>query len=220
MEEICAKHENIVTEGHGGSHGSSAGANGTSSANATDSSGGGHKRRKRASHGSSSSASSSSSSSGASSSSLDGDLELTGELLHHYLADLGTPCEDMMLRCHFEGRSDVMQKKSIIFCVVSIFFSISRFFNCSEIFIPTITDEGQCCSFNIMPESVMFQNAVVMVGRLPNYFFSIGPLFSLECIFRFKPTRRRRLAGPTGICRMVMTSCPTLRSSTTLRTCR
>ena len=110
VEEICAKHENIVTEGHGDSHGSSAGANGTSSANATDSSGGGHKRRKRASHGSSSSASSSSSSSGASSSSLDGDLELTGELLHHYLADLGTPCEDMMLRCHFEGRSDVMQK--------------------------------------------------------------------------------------------------------------
>ncbi len=109
VEEICAKHENIVTEGHGDSHGSSAGANGTSSANATDSSGGGHKRRKRASHGSSSSASSSSSS-GASSSSLDGDLELTGELLHHYLADLGTPCEDMMLRCHFEGRSDVMQK--------------------------------------------------------------------------------------------------------------
>ncbi len=114
MEEICAKHENIVTEGHGDFHGSSAGANGTSSANATDSSGEGHKRRKRASRGSSSSASSSSSS-GASSSSLDGDLELTGELLHHYLADLGTPCEDMMLRCHFEGRSDVMQKNQSFF---------------------------------------------------------------------------------------------------------
>ena len=31
-------------------------------------------------------------------------LNLTGELLHKYLADLAEPCEDMLLRCHFEGR--------------------------------------------------------------------------------------------------------------------
>ena len=38
-----------------------------------------------------------------------------------------------------------------------------RTFNCSELFIATITDEGQCCSFNIMPEAVMFKNAAVHV---------------------------------------------------------
>ncbi len=32
------------------------------------------------------------------------DLNLTGELLHTYLADLAEPCEEMLLRCHFEGR--------------------------------------------------------------------------------------------------------------------
>lgn len=31
-------------------------------------------------------------------------LNLSGELLYHYLADLGNSCEDMLLRCHFEGR--------------------------------------------------------------------------------------------------------------------
>ena len=44
-------------------------------------------------------------------------------------------------RCHFEGHDR----------------------NCSDMFIPVITDEGQCCAFNIMPEAVMFNNAVVMV---------------------------------------------------------
>ena len=44
-------------------------------------------------------------------------------------------------RCHFEGHER----------------------NCSDMFIPTITDEGECCSFNIMPEAVMFKNDVVMV---------------------------------------------------------
>ncbi len=35
----------------------------------------------------------------------DGDnLNLTGKMLHYYLADLGNSCEDMLLRCHFEGR--------------------------------------------------------------------------------------------------------------------
>ena len=33
-----------------------------------------------------------------------GDLELTGEELHFYLEDLGSSCDDTLLRCHFEGR--------------------------------------------------------------------------------------------------------------------
>ena len=33
--------------------------------------------------------------------------------------------------------------------------------DCSKIFSPTITDEGQCCSFNAMPESLIFKKAVV-----------------------------------------------------------
>ena len=34
----------------------------------------------------------------------DGDLKLSGDDLHYYLADLGYSCDEMMLRCHFEGR--------------------------------------------------------------------------------------------------------------------
>ncbi len=41
---------------------------------------------------------------------------------------------------------------------------IHRTFNCSEIFAPVITDEGQCCTFNTMPEAVMFKNAAVHVN--------------------------------------------------------
>ena len=31
-----------------------------------------------------------------------------------------------------------------------------------------ITDEGLCCSFNTMPEAVMFKNEAVKVGALCN----------------------------------------------------
>ena len=41
-----------------------------------------------------------------------------------------------MVQCHFEG--------------------VER--DCQEIFIPVITDDGQCCGFNVMPEHVMFRN--------------------------------------------------------------
>eukprot|EP00095_Tigriopus_kingsejongensis_P004645 snap_masked-scaffold29_size597861-processed-gene-1.10 protein:Tk04645 transcript:snap_masked-scaffold29_size597861-processed-gene-1.10-mRNA-1 annotation:"pickpocket protein 28 isoform x1" len=65
-------------------------------------------------------------------------LNLTGQALHHFLNELGQPCSDMLIRCRFEG--------------------LER--NCTDIFVPVITDEGQCCSFNVMPESVMFRNEV------------------------------------------------------------
>ena len=45
-------------------------------------------------------------------------------------------CEEMIVQCHFEG--------------------VER--DCKEIFIPVITDDGQCCGFNVMPEHVMFRN--------------------------------------------------------------
>ncbi len=41
-----------------------------------------------------------------------------------------------------------------------------RFFNCSDLFTPTITDEGMCCSFNIMPEGVMFRTNVVSCNSI------------------------------------------------------
>ncbi len=31
-------------------------------------------------------------------------MELTGEALHEYLFDVGNPCFEMIVRCHFEGR--------------------------------------------------------------------------------------------------------------------
>ncbi len=62
-------------------------------------------------------------------------------MLHAFLNDVGQSCEDMFVRCHFEGRDR----------------------DCSSLFEPIITDEGQCCAFNVMPEAVMFRNNVVMV---------------------------------------------------------
>ena len=41
-----------------------------------------------------------------------------------------------MVQCHFEGSER----------------------DCKEIFIPVITDDGQCCGFNVMPEHVMFRD--------------------------------------------------------------
>ncbi len=100
VQEICAKHESIAS-GH-----DSHSTNGTSDGDDNDdnSQNSGHRRRKR---GSSSSSGHDSSGSGDDFSGhigANGDLEMTGKMLHHYLADLGIPCEQMLLRCHFEGR--------------------------------------------------------------------------------------------------------------------
>lgn len=67
------------------------------------------------------------------------DLDLTADDLHRYLKELGQSCDDLLLRCHFEGHD----------------------YNCSTIFTATITDEGQCCSFNIMPEYIMLRDPYV-----------------------------------------------------------
>ena len=68
-------------------------------------------------------------------------MKITGDQLHHYLNHFSHACSSLLKRCRFHD--------------------VER--NCSEIFIPTITDEGQCCSFNIMPERVMFRNEVTQV---------------------------------------------------------
>jgi hypothetical protein len=36
--------------------------------------------------------------------------------------------------------------------------------NCSEIFSHVITDKGQCCSFNIMPDYLMYRSDVIEVS--------------------------------------------------------
>ena len=68
-------------------------------------------------------------------------IALSGDDLHYYLHDLSHHCDEMFLRCFFEGHER----------------------NCSEIFISTVTDEGECCAFNLMPEAVMFKNDEVGV---------------------------------------------------------
>ena len=69
----------------------------------------------------------------------DDDLELTGDQLTHYLEDLAQPCDEMLINCRFRG--------------------VDR--KCSDIFRPIVTDEGMCCTFNTLPESVMYNNDVV-----------------------------------------------------------
>ena len=49
----------------------------------------------------------------------------------------------MFLRCSFEGTA----------------------FNCSELFMPIVTDEGQCCTFNTQPPPVMYKNVEPEVMR-------------------------------------------------------
>ncbi len=69
------------------------------------------------------------------------DLNISGTLLHTYLSDVGQQCSEMLVRCHFEGHDRA----------------------CADLFEETVTDEGQCCAFNLMPEAVMFRNKVTMV---------------------------------------------------------
>jgi len=65
-------------------------------------------------------------------------LNLSDEDVHHMLNEVAHPCDDMLVQCHFEGEER----------------------DCTEIFIPVITDDGQCCSFNVMPENVMLREKV------------------------------------------------------------
>ena len=55
----------------------------------------------------------------------------------------------MFLRCSFEGKA----------------------FNCSELFKPIVTDEGQCCTFNTQPPTVMFKNVDPEVGSMDEIWF-------------------------------------------------
>ena len=64
-------------------------------------------------------------------------LDLSNERVHDFLDSIAHSCKEMLIQCHFEGSEG----------------------DCSEIFIPVITDDGQCCGFNVMPEHVMFRNS-------------------------------------------------------------
>ena len=63
-------------------------------------------------------------------------LDLSNDQVHHFLDSVSHSCEEMLVQCHFEGSER----------------------DCKEIFIPVITDDGQCCGFNVMPEHVMFRD--------------------------------------------------------------
>ena len=64
------------------------------------------------------------------------DLSLSDSEVHGLLESVSHSCDEMLVRCKFEGYER----------------------DCMEIFSPTITDDGQCCGFNIMPEHIMFRN--------------------------------------------------------------
>ena len=57
----------------------------------------------------------------------------------------------MFLRCSFEGNA----------------------FNCSELFKSIVTDEGQCCTFNTQPPTVMFKNVEPEVSWVISSFRTI-----------------------------------------------
>jgi hypothetical protein len=38
--------------------------------------------------------------------------------------------------------------------------------NCSKIFAAVMTDEGECCAFNVMPEFLMYKPETIEVGDL------------------------------------------------------
>ena len=63
-------------------------------------------------------------------------LDLSEEEVHFMLDSVSHSCTEMIVQCKFGG--------------------FER--DCMEIFSPIITDDGQCCSFNVMPEHVMFRN--------------------------------------------------------------
>ena len=65
-------------------------------------------------------------------------LDLSDDQVHDFLDSVSHSCEEMIVQCHFEGAER----------------------DCKEIFIPVITDDGQCCGFNVMPEHLMFRNKV------------------------------------------------------------
>ncbi len=63
---------------------------------------------------------------------------ITGNSFVDFKFNLGIPCNEMLLLCVFSRRK----------------------VNCSDLFSDVLTDGGRCCTFNTMPESVMFRTKV------------------------------------------------------------
>ena len=89
-------------------------------------------------------------------------LDLTGEEVHEYLAALAQPCDQMLLRLFIKVDFDFSKLHIIIFLYL---FTRCKFDghtrDCSKLFEAHITDEGHCCSFNMMPEYMIFNEEIV-----------------------------------------------------------
>ena len=70
---------------------------------------------------------------------------MTGEALEHSMEKLSHSCGDNLVHCLYGGHKR----------------------DCSDLFSTVITDEGQCCAFNVMPDFLMLRNDVV--GVRPNW---------------------------------------------------
>ena len=57
---------------------------------------------------------------------------------------ISQPCDELLVTCIFLGEK----------------------VNCTDIFYPVITDEGQCCTFNTQPPAVMFKNVEPEVSSM------------------------------------------------------
>ena len=98
-------------------------------------------------------------------------LDLTGEEVHEYLAALAQPCDQMLLRLYYSFNFVFYIIESDVFLIfpncIIIFLSFIRCKfdghrrDCSKLFEVHITDEGQCCSFNMMPEYLIFNEEIV-----------------------------------------------------------
>ena len=92
------------------------------------------------------------------------DLNLTGHEIHEYLEFLAQPCDQLILRSVFSfllfltPQQNPNAKKSMIDFFRCHYGGHER--KCNELFEAVITDEGHCCSFNLMPEYIIYKEEV------------------------------------------------------------
>ncbi|XP_053949284.1 pickpocket protein 28-like [Anastrepha ludens] len=72
--------------------------------------------------------------------------------LKNFIFGISQPCFNMLLQCKYG----------------------STFFNCSEIFRPIITNNGLCCTFNMVHPKIMYREMVIKVPSAQNYRYPIG----------------------------------------------
>ncbi|XP_017493088.1 PREDICTED: pickpocket protein 28-like [Rhagoletis zephyria] len=72
--------------------------------------------------------------------------------LKEFIFDISQPCSNMILRCNFGG----------------------KVFNCTEIFRPIITDNGLCCTFNMVDPKFMYRESINKSLLANNYHYPKG----------------------------------------------